>query len=525
MDQLLEQLLDYLHAIWRRRFWGLAVAWLVGVAGLAIVFSIPPQYEASARVFVDTQSVLKPLMVGLAIQPNIEQQVAILGRTLLSRPNIERLTRLADLDLKAKTDQERDALIDRIIRTVDLKGSTADNLFSISYRDTDPARAKRAVESLLSIFVESGLGNKRRDTAKAQQFLEGQIHDYEARLVEAERRLKDFRLRNLQHLGSGQDAVGSMLTLGGQIGDARTELRAAEQARDALQKQLDGEEPVFIPETSDPASPQSALNDVPEIDGRIDSLRRGLDELLRRYTDQHPDVIGTRRLIAELEKERGAQMEARRQTASTATTQGNPRSSVDRNPVYQQLKLSLADTEANVAAVRARVSDLETRYKQLQATARLKPELDEELAQLNRDYQVQKTNFDQLLTRRESAKMTGEMDESAGVADFRVIDPPRVSPKPVAPNRLMLLAAVFALSLGAGVAASFVLSQALPTFSTAKALQTIGQRLVLGSITFQPTPAQRLRQRKNYMFFGGMAGFFALFGLALSLLLLVTRSV
>ena len=149
---------------------------------MAYVFLLPSQYEATARVYVDTQSVLKPLMSGLTVQPNIEQQVAILGRTLLSRPNVERLIRQADLDLNAKTDRERDAVIDSIMKTVTLTGSSTDNLFSISYRNTDPAKAKRAVESLLSIFVESGLGNKRRDTAKAQQFLDAQIHDYEARL-------------------------------------------------------------------------------------------------------------------------------------------------------------------------------------------------------------------------------------------------------------------------------------------------------------------------------------------------------
>jgi polysaccharide chain length determinant protein (PEP-CTERM system associated) len=525
MDQLLEQLVEHLRAIWRWRFWGLAVAWLAGVTGLVIVFLIPPQYQASARVYVDTQSVLKPLMSGLAIQPDVEQQVAILGRTLLSRPNVEKVIRLADLDLKVKSEQQREALIDRIIKTVDLKGSSADNLFSISFSDTDPQKAKRTVEALLSIFVESGLGNKRRDTAKAQQFLDAQIREYEAQLADAERRLKEFKLKNLQYLGSGQDAVSGMLALGDQIGEVRTELRAAEEARDAMRRQLEGEEPVFIPEGADLAKPQNALSESPEIDARIDALNRNLDDLLRRYTDQHPDVIGTRRLVADLEKEREAQLEARRLAAPAVAADAPVRSNVDRNPVYQQLKVAVADGEAKVAALRARAAQLESRYNQIRATAQLKPELEEQLGQLNRDYQVQKSNFDQLVTRRESAKMTSEMDESAGVADFRVIDPPRVSPKPVAPNRQMLLTAAFALSLGAGVGTSFVLGQTLPTFSTSKALQAIGQRLVLGSVAFRPTPAQHLRQRrKNYVFFAGLTGFLAFFGLALGLLLVTSQT-
>ena len=99
-----------------------------------------------------------------------------------------------------------------------------------------------------------------------------------------------------------------MVAIEAQIGEARTELRAAEQARDAMRKELEGEEPVFLPDAADSKSP---INSVPEIDARIDALRRNLDELLRKYTDQHPDVVGSRRLIAELEKERDAQSEAR----------------------------------------------------------------------------------------------------------------------------------------------------------------------------------------------------------------------
>ena len=70
---------------------------------------MPDLYEASARIYVDTQSVLKPLMQGLAVQPNVDQQVMILSRTLISRPNVEKLVRMADLDLDAKTKADQDA--------------------------------------------------------------------------------------------------------------------------------------------------------------------------------------------------------------------------------------------------------------------------------------------------------------------------------------------------------------------------------------------------------------------------------
>jgi len=386
MDPMFEQLLDYLRETWRRRFLGLILAWVIAVAGVTTVLMIPDQYEATARMYVDTQSVLKPLMSGLAVQPDIDQQVAMLSRTLLSRPNLEKLVRMADLDLDLKSPDKRDALIDRLLRGVDVRGSPSDNLYSLRYRDPNPERAKRVIDSLLSIFVESGLGGKRRDTEKAQQFIDEQIKDYERRLEEAERRLKDFKLRNLTTMGGGNDTISTMAALEGQISSARIELRAAEQSRDVLKRELAGEEPVFLPDASGVPSESGIAEPVTEIDTRIETMERNLDELLRRYTDQHPDVVGTRRIIAELKQQKKDQIEARRKAQRPAAPGAARAASVDRNPVYQQLKLSLTDAEANVAALGSRVTELETRYNQVRSTARLKPELEEELVQLNRDY-------------------------------------------------------------------------------------------------------------------------------------------
>jgi polysaccharide chain length determinant protein (PEP-CTERM system associated) len=521
MDQLLDQVFQHIHGIWLRRFWGLAAAWLIALIGIPIALFIPAQYEATARVFVDTESVLKPLMVGLAVQPNTEQQVKILADTLLSRPNVEKLILLADLDHGTETEKDRNALVERVTRRVNLSGSTRDNLFSISYQDADPARAKRIVDSLLSMFVESGLSNKRLDTQKALTFLDVQIKEYEGVLSQAEERLKQFKLQNLDHLVSGQDTVGNMLALDGDIEKARTELRSAEQRRDALRKQLESEDPVFVSERGDRATGSTAagVDPLADLDARADALRRNLDELLRKYTDEHPDVVGTRRILAELETQREAMLEA-------AKHGGIPARSARREPnlVYQQIKVALAEAEGNVAALGAKLSELESRYSRLRAAAKLRPEFEAELAQLNRDYLVQKANFEQLVQRREQAKMTGQMGESGGV-DFRVIDPPRVSPKPVAPNRLLLIASALVLSLGAGVAVSFLVSQAFPTVSTVRDLRVAAQTSVLGSVSSRPTQAMvRRRKRNSYAFAAGVTGLCALFSVALTVLLITTRA-
>ncbi len=123
MDELIGQVTAAARGAWKHRWPGLIVAWVVTIIGVAVVISVPDRYEATARIFVDTQSILKPLMSGLAVQPNVEQQVSMLSRTLISRPNVEKLVRMADLDLKIKSKEAQDARVDGLMS--DLKINSA----------------------------------------------------------------------------------------------------------------------------------------------------------------------------------------------------------------------------------------------------------------------------------------------------------------------------------------------------------------------------------------------------------------
>jgi len=150
--------------------------------------------------------VLRPLLAGLALQPNLDQQVVLVSRTLISRPNVERLIRMTDMDLKVKTPADRDEMIDVLTRKLKIDGSARDNLYSISYRDASPDQAKRVVQSLLSIFVESSLGNTRKDTDVARRFIEEQIRQLRKAAGGGGGAPQGFRLKNMNLVGAdGRD--------------------------------------------------------------------------------------------------------------------------------------------------------------------------------------------------------------------------------------------------------------------------------------------------------------------------------
>ena len=488
MEELLRQALVILRATWKHRRLGMLVAWIVGAIAAGVILRIPDKYEASARIFVDSQSNQKPLMSGLAVQPNVEQQVMMLSRTLISRPNVEKLVRMSDLDLNLKGKAEQEALIEQLTKELKIQSIGRDNLYTLAYRSTDPATAQKVVQSLVSIFVESSLGDKRQDSDSARKFIDEQIKGYEKKLEEAETRLKEFKLRNLDlQTGEGKDSISKLADNSNLLSQARLELREAENSRDALKRQILGDSQG---RTGDPDG--IAGVSMPELDSRIDAQKRNLDTLLQKYTEQHPDVLNTRRVIKELEDQKRKDVADLRRAAAN-----NPSLMAGSGAASMELRSSLAIADSRVATLRTRVGEYESRQARQKELMKSMPQIEAEYTQLNRDYEIHKKNYSQLVDRRESAELSGDLESAGSIADFRLIDPPRASPNPVAPNRLLLLPGGLVLALAAGLFAAFVASQLRPVFFDGKSLRDATGLPILGTVSLIPNETRRLKERAS----------------------------
>ena len=215
------------------------------------------------RVFVDTQSVLNLLLSGMTTLPNLEQQVMFMRRTLISRPNGERVLRMVDLGIKCRSLKEHEKQVDELIDNIKISGTERDDIYTISFSSPNPKLGKDVVQSLLTIFVEGSFGGKKQDADKAVQFI-GQI---------------------------GSDGVGLA-----SIGKAN-----------------------------------------PELDERIQAVQKQLDAARMQYTEAHPDIVGGRHLLAQLE-------EKKREDARNAKPSGDP--GANYSPMLQQLKVALSEAEA-----------------------------------------------------------------------------------------------------------------------------------------------------------------------------------
>jgi polysaccharide chain length determinant protein (PEP-CTERM system associated) len=494
MHELAQQLLTYVKAAWRYRWYAVVVAWIIAVGGWVFVAQIPNRYEASARVYVDTQSVLRPLLAGLAVQPDVSQMVMMMSRTLISRPNVDRVIRMSDMDIRVKNPEDREQMITRISKELTIKSAGSENLYTISFRDDDPQLAKRVVQSLLTIFVEGSLGNKRKDTDSARNFINEQLKAYNEKLVAAENAVTEFKQRHMGLLSAeGRSYYTRLQEAQAAVSQANLELREATNSRDAIKQQLAGSVPMLLDEQGAPEIVGSH-----ELDTRIEDLQKKLDNLRLSYTEQHPDIITINRMLKQLKDEKEKDL---REKKAKLKKRGAT-STASQNPIYQQLSVALAEAEANVASMKARVAEYEKRYAALNAAATAIPQYEAEFTQLTRDYEVTKKNYENLLARRESAQISGDMEVSTSGVDFRIIDPPQVPPVPSAPNRPLMMSLVLLAALGAGSGIAFLLSQIRPTFADERRLREISGLPVFGTVVMAWTDEQLAKRRKGLVVFG-----------------------
>ena len=245
----------------------------------------------------------------------------------------------------------------------------------------------------------------------------------------------------------------------------------------------------------------------PELDARIDVQKRSIDALLQRFTEQHPDVANARRLIKDLEDQKVKLVAELRKTAIT-----NPPPELTTSPALEEMGRLLASAEVRSAGLRARVGEFESRMATAREQMKTAPQIEAEFTQLNRDYNINKKNYEDLVARRESAALSGDLEGAAGVVDFRLIDPPRVAPQPVAPNRLLLMPLALLAGLAAGLGTGVLASQLRSVFFDARGLRDATGLPLLGVVTLVPNEAFQMAERKDLRKFiaalGGLIGVF-----------------
>lgn len=456
-----------LSAAWRYRWPAVFFSWLVCVVGWAVTFTIPNTFEASARLYVDADVVLTPLLRGIAVDSASAAQLDVLQRTLLSRPNLEKLISKTDLELDLKGAADRESLVAQLAADIRITPQTR-NLFTIAYRSTSPKLAFDVVRTMLTTFVESKTGNNRNDLENAGKFLQAQITLYERQLQEAERKRADFRAKYIDILPNGDGGASRLEAQQGNVRLLQGQLLDAIARREALARELSTTPQLIVTEIEGAGGPGGL--------SRLQEAERALQELRLRYTEQSPDVSAQRSLVAAL------------RSGTAGGEPGGPSRSAPRNrsmpnPVFEQLKVRNIENDSVIASLQRQTQDATRERDRLEDIARGAPQLQADFANVNRDYEVLRRNYDDLLVRRESMRISSAAEADGDKVKVQVIDPPQVPQNPVAPKRVLLVSGVLAAGFAAGIGLALLLVQMDQSFHTVEELRAMGF-LVVGGVSF-----------------------------------------
>ncbi len=480
MQEQLNQLYGYLHGMWRYRWSALLITWGAALAGWLIVFSLPNQYTANAVIYVDTTSIMRPLLKGIALEVDANDELKVMTHVLLSRENLLSVIRETDMDLGLDSPIDKERLLKKLTKDITVKGGERrdrSNIYAISYKGSTADNAYKVVSNLLNTMIENTLNSSRTDTASAQKFLDTQIAEYEKRLSKSEQKLAAFKKANIGYMPDEKGNYYSRLQ-GAQekVENTRSNLKLAKQRYIELNKQIKDENPVLDGDTY-----QTAYMI------KMRKYQAQLADLLQVDTEQHPDVLALKAKIVDLK--------ANQKSASGDIKKNDDGISIEFNPVYQEMKVQLSKASVDLSILKIQLSDQRAYVKKLKGSIDVIPEVEAKLTKLNRDYAVTKARYLDLVGRRESAKLAQDADQSTSNIQFRVIDSPIIPLQPSGPPRLLLLAAVLVFALAAGLAWGFLRFMLAPTFLDLKQISEKTGFPVLGTVSLYLSPQHKIRRK------------------------------
>ncbi|HUN25880.1 MAG TPA: XrtA system polysaccharide chain length determinant [Steroidobacteraceae bacterium] len=513
---VVQDFLDQLRGAWRFRSSALVVTWCAALLLWVGVFLIPDTYEATARVFVDTRTTLSEATQGLGLGDNVDSQIQRVREALVGAPALEKVAEETNLLVGDFSAESKQAVIDQLQKDIDITGGLSREtptaaVFTITYKNHSRAKSLQVVDRLVNTFVEGTLGGKRQGSEQAQQFLTAQIADYERRLSAAEQRLADFKRRNAGVMpGEQGDFFTRLQTEQDALEKAKEDLGLAERKRDALARQLRGEDP-FLTTGAGASARAGAATDAAAAPGitvattsdtatQIRVAQARLDELLLRFTDHYPDVIALKQTLKELK--------AREQAEIAAARRGDPgaaaRLGLPANPVYQSVEVAYNQAQVDIATIEQEITDREHNIADLRTRINSAPEVEAEFARLNRDYDVTRGQYKELLERLDRARL-GEDAEATGIVKFEVIDPPTAQFQPVEPNRPLLIAGALVLAIAIGLGAGYLLHLLRPVFVSPRQLGAVTGLQVIGSVGMAWLERYRARRRRSSVLYVGWA--------------------
>lgn len=454
----------------------------IALAALVIGMVWPKKYDSSTTILVQESNIVTGLMEGRAIATGVANRASLASEVIFSRKVMNDILVTGGwmAQKPPPSPVEQDRLIEQITDRTKIK-SPSDNLIQITYSDSNADRSFKITQRMAELFISESLAAKERESRNAFTFISSQVDAYHKKLTDAEDNLKAYREANIDARPGGEaDSNSRISQLRTQVEQARMDLMEQRSRESMLSSQLSGESEVSTVQTR---AGQTRV--------QLAELQGQLDKLLLTYTDNYPDVVRIRHQMQDLRE--SLQRSESQKTTAKAPEPSAIDDTVRYNPLYQQIRSKLSEVRSSAAATASRMSMIEGMLDaELDRSKRI-ANSENALSELTRDYEVNRDIYQDLLKRRENARLSMDLDEKQQGLTFRIQEP---AVMPLRPSGLRLMHfAIAGLGLGLlmPIGLLFGYTRYDPRVRSAAQIERIAGVPVLASIPVYATAADRRR--------------------------------
>jgi polysaccharide chain length determinant protein (PEP-CTERM system associated) len=374
------------------------------------------------------------------VTSGISERLNSISQEIMSRTRLEAVMDEMKLFPDEAKSMDRDALVAAMRSNikVDLprgggRGQEAAGYFSINYTAKDPKVAAAVANRLSSLFIDENLRQREQQAVGTTEFLASELAVTKEKLEKQGQILAEYKRRHMGSLPEQRDTNIRLLEQLQQLYQRNEEsLRAAEDRKLLIRTQMaDIESPPAV--VMGPTGNAQSGRTPGSYEAQVEDLKRQLADLRSRYTEKHPDILRTRKRIADLEKSR-------------ETT------SVKNDPRYRELSNSLAALDLEIKRLRDDGERLRGQMGMYRGRIEGATVREQEMATVMQEYNNTKLVYDTLIRKNEEAQQAENLERRQKGEQFRVVDPARVPDNPVQPNipKVLLIGLFGGMAFGLG---------------------------------------------------------------------------
>jgi polysaccharide chain length determinant protein (PEP-CTERM system associated) len=397
----------------------------ISLSILLIGVGWPKKYKAASIILVDQKKIIQPLTEGVAVPTEVKDFAGIARELVYGRKIMNIILKEGGWLKNKPSPIEQGNIIAQVTQQTGVS-SLSPNLIKIEYSDKDPVRSAKIANKLAELLLAETMEKKGQESGAAFEFLDKQVQEYHQKLLQAETRLKEFRSKNINvQPGTDTEVIKRINDLQERLEHSKLELAEALSKKDSLEKQLAGEAGIAV-----------SLNREEQYAKRITKLQAKLDKFRLNYHDTHPRVIKIKHQMEDLVNAITTEKQRREAAEASANDKEQPwaEKSTYINPLYGELRSEISALKATIDALRVRIGQTQPLLNELLERGRRIHNSEAELAELTRDYEVNQNIHQQLLRRREHARVSKSLDQEEQGLNMRIHERAIVPLQPYGPK-------------------------------------------------------------------------------------------